>query len=313
MKNIIILTICLFPLLSTAQTFKPLEKVFEVKEHDLIPEGIAYDTENDAFYIGSLYKNKVIKIDSNGTVTDFISSNKYGSWGYVGMKVKDGMLWVCKNPMSNKVDSAGFSGLFAYDLKSGKQTQKYITSEGGHFFNDIAFHNDNIYITDSNAGAVYRVDSSKDSLEVFIPSGSFIFPNGITISPDSTGIIIATSRGLQNINFETKEFSMIPHPGYYIVGIDGLYTYQGTLIGLQNVIKPESINQFILNENLNEVEAINTLSCAHPAFYQPTTGAIKDGWLYFIANSYVTTLSPEKTLTKEQALKNLEIYRVKLD
>lgn len=313
MKAVIAIVILSTSLDSAAQQFSTLEKAFEVPEHDLIPEGIAYDNETDVFYIGSLYKNKIIQINSQGKASDFIGADESGDWSYLGMKVKDGKLWVCRSPLNVKHDSAGYGGLFIYDLKSGSLLKKHVTSEAGHLFNDLTFHGEDVYISDSEGGAVYKLNASTDSLEKFITPGSLVYPNGITLAPDGESLVVATSRGLLKVNLASKEVSPLPQPGYYIVGIDGLYTYKGTLIGFQNIMKPEAINQFILNDEMDEVEAVKTLTCGHPSFFQPTTGAIKNGWLYFIANSYVTVMDDNKALTTPATLKNLEIYRVKLE
>lgn len=313
MKHALILTVMLLPFFSEAQKFNTLEKVFEIPEPELIPEGIAYDAAGDAFYVGSLYKNKVIVIDSNGKISDFISADEDGDWGFLGMKVKDGKLWVCRGPLNNKHDSTGFSGLFVYDLKSGRRVKKYITADRGHLLNDLIFDNDDVYMTDSEGGAVYKLSAASDMLEVFIPKGTFVYPNGIAPGPKEGSMVVATSRGLQKIDMATKKVIPLTHPDYYIIAIDGLYSYNNTLIGFQSVMKPEAINQFFFDSNYSRVEDIKTLTCGDEAFYQPTTGAIKDGWLYFIGNSYVTTLDNEKNLTNPQILKNPQIYRVKLD
>lgn len=313
MKRAIIFIFILFPVLSKAQVFNTLEKVTEIPEPDLIPEGIAYDAEGDVFYIGSLYKNKIIAMDAEGKRSDFIKTNEDGEWSYLGMKVKDGKLWTCRSPLSDKHDSTGFSGLFVYDLKSGKRIKRYLTPDRGHLLNDLVFAGDDIYISDSQGGAVYKISSSNDQLEVFIPKGTFAYPNGITLAPDGGHLILATSGGLQKIDLATKQVTPLSHPDYYIIAIDGLYTYENTVIGFQSVMKPEAINRFYFDKDYAEVTDIKTLTCGHTAFYQPTTGAIKDGWLYFIANSYVTTLNNEKTITNPKLLKNPQVYRVKLD
>ncbi|UII30897.1 hypothetical protein LVD17_21625 [Fulvivirga ulvae] len=313
MKYAVILIFLSLPVLSKAQKFNTLEKVSEIPESDLIPEGIAHDPQSDAFYIGSLYKNKVIMMDRQGKVSDFIPANTDGDWSYLGMKVKDGKLWSCRGPLSEKHDSTGYSGLFVYDLKTGKRIKRYLTPDRGHLLNDLIFDGNDIYISDSQGGAVYKISSSNDRLEVFIPPGTFVYPNGITLTPDGGSLVLATSGGLQKIDIPTKQVTQLTHPDYYIIAIDGLYTYGDALIGFQSIMKPEAINQFTFDSAYTEVVNIKTLTCGHPAFYQPTTGAIKNGWLYFIANSYVTTLNNEKVITNPKLLKNPELYRVKLD
>ncbi|ELR73477.1 hypothetical protein C900_04329 [Fulvivirga imtechensis AK7] len=311
MKALFIALVLLIAHFGFAQ--KPVEKVYEIPEVDLIPEGIAYDPAGDAFYIGSIYKSKIIKIDNNGQISNFTGENEYGPWGYLGMSVKDGILWTCRSPLDQSADSTGFSGLFGYDLKSGKLSKKYVTAEGGHLFNDLVFNNNDIYITDTDGGAIYKVNTGKDSLEVFVPARSLIGPNGITVSPDGGTLIISTVRGLQKLDLKTREITPLSHPVYYIIGNDGLYTYKNTLIGFHNITKPESINQFVLNQNIDAIDSVNVLACCHEDFYLPTTGVIKGNWLYFLANTYVAALNDNKELEDKSTLKNPLVYRVRLD
>ena len=52
---------------------------FSVLEKDLIPEGITYDPVEQAFFLSSLYKSKIIKIDNKGNRSDFTKERQDGS------------------------------------------------------------------------------------------------------------------------------------------------------------------------------------------------------------------------------------------
>lgn len=73
------------------------EIAFRIAEKDLIPEGIAFDPDSKSFFVSSIHKNKIIRIDERNKVTDFIKSGKEGIGQALGMKVSDGKLWVCSN------------------------------------------------------------------------------------------------------------------------------------------------------------------------------------------------------------------------
>lgn len=293
------------------------EKAFEVAEKDLIPEGIAYDSIGGSFYIGSITKSKIIKVDGKNKVSDFLETGAYGNWSYLGMKVdpENRVLWACRNQMINGADSAGYGGIFKYDLTTGELIQKYIVNktEDTHLLNDLVLHRGNVYITDSEGGGLYIVKPESDSLEQFLPSKSFIYPNGITVSPDGEHLILATARGLQKVDLKSKDVTAIPFPSYYIVGIDGLYTFKNHLVGIQNAVFPESINKFFLSENMEEISGIEIITYNEPVFDKVTTGAIKENFLYFIANSHIDQLGDEGDIKDSTKLKNLEVYKVRID
>jgi len=37
-----------------------------LEEKDLIPEGIAYDDQERAFYVGSIHRNKIVRVPEKG-------------------------------------------------------------------------------------------------------------------------------------------------------------------------------------------------------------------------------------------------------
>jgi sugar lactone lactonase YvrE len=62
----------------TKKPVKSSKKVITIPEKDLFPRGIAYDPLNKNLYISSLYKNKILRIDRKGKVTDFVAENQDG-------------------------------------------------------------------------------------------------------------------------------------------------------------------------------------------------------------------------------------------
>jgi DNA-binding beta-propeller fold protein YncE len=317
MKAIYLVLFLCIPLVGLGQKYNRLKKAFEVKEKDLIPEGIAYDERTDYFYVGSINKKKIIQIDPKGRAGDFSESARWGSFGYVGMRVdaEQGVLWACRYQPDNTADSAGWGSLYKISLTTGKPLKKYHMpkTEVSHLFNDLVLRGETLYLTDSEAGALVQLNVAADTLEYLMPPGTFVYPNGITLAPDGRSLVVATAMGLYAVDITTKEASPIETPDYYIIGIDGLYTHNGYLIGLQSVFKPETISKFCLDASGKLVEDIRVLANNLPAFEKITTGAIKEGWLYFIANSYVSELEEDGQIKNPDKLKNLLIYRLKLD
>src|SRR4051812_9537514 len=63
------------------------EVAFTINEKDLIPEGIAYDPAQKEFYVGSILKRKIVRIDSSGRASDFTSEGQDGLFKVLGMTV----------------------------------------------------------------------------------------------------------------------------------------------------------------------------------------------------------------------------------
>src|SRR4030095_16637145 len=97
---------------------------FTLPESDLIPEGIAYDPVDDAFFLSSLHKRKIVRVRVRvkrpPMVEDFPSEGQDGLHSTLGMKVdaERRILWVCSSAESfmkgyTKTDD-GKAALFTY-------------------------------------------------------------------------------------------------------------------------------------------------------------------------------------------------------
>ena len=195
---------------------------YRLEERDLIPEGITYDPVKKCFYLGSLYKCKIVKIDKNGNHFNFTSVKQDGLRQITGMKVDTirRHLWVCSEVSSlNYINSdsteLGWSGVFQFDLETGELLKKYTLFEQGkpHLFNDIVItRNGDVFLTDSRSQEIYKVDSRQDKLKVFLQSEGFGYLNGIDLSADEKWLYVADSGGIIVINTENKNFKYLSKP-----------------------------------------------------------------------------------------------------
>jgi len=94
-------------------------------EKDLISESVAFDKKTKRFFIGSVHKKKIVVVEAGGAVRDFSASDD-NLWSVLGMKIdeKRRILWACSAAVPQmrgfKKEDDGKSGIFKYDLKTGK-------------------------------------------------------------------------------------------------------------------------------------------------------------------------------------------------
>ena len=288
-----------------------VEVAFRISEKDLIPEGIAYDATSKSFFVSSIHKNKIIRIDQHNKVTDFIKSGKEGLGQALGMKVSKGKLWVCSN--TGKGNAQDQSMVHVFDVASGDLVTKWMLPPGEtHLFNDLVIDSrGNAIISDSDYGAIYRVSLKSSNVELLIKDDRLQYANGITIAPDD-GVIVNTFKGFFKINTMTLGMTALPFANYYVIGIDGLCFYKQSLVGIQNVTYPVSIKQYQLNATFDKIESARVLVADHPHFDIPTTGVIVDNWFYFIANSQMGNLDKDKIIDASK-LKEVLIMKIKLN
>jgi len=297
-------------------------EAFTVNELDLIPEGIVYNPSDGSFFIGSLYKSKIIKVDINGQASEFITERQDGLRPVTGMKVDQerGHLWACSqisSPGNRNHDPSemGWSGIFKYDLNTGKLIKKYTLFEAElpHLFNDLVIlKNGDVYFTDSTTGSIYRIRKAQDKLELFLRSGEFTYPNGIALSPDQKNLYMAGAlQGVVLVNIQSGTYKPLEQPdGVTTIGIDGLYFYNNSLIAVQNGLG--RISRFYLNQTGDKILRSELIEFANPVFNIPTTGTIVGSTFYYLANSQLRSFEADGTIFSPERLSNVVVLKTEL-
>ncbi|MCG8432656.1 MAG: SMP-30/gluconolactonase/LRE family protein, partial [Gammaproteobacteria bacterium] len=255
---------------------------FTIPEKDLLPENVAYDPKEKAFYVGSTRKGKVLRVDKFGDIHDFVLPRQDGLWMIIGMKVdaERRVLWVNSSGGGNLIGYDGSrgrpAGIFKFDLKTGKLIRKYVLHEAGveHFFNDLVLApNGDVYATHMfDESAIYRISKSTGELSrYFGPEENFSFPNGITISDNGRRLYVAHREGISLIDIDTGERQLLSHPNLPApTGIDGLYYYKSSLVGVHD----DKVVQYFLAGSAGNIESTAVLELNHPMFRRPTTGVV---------------------------------------
>lgn len=282
-------------------------RAFALDDETLISEGLAYNAKTQTFYVGSVHQRKIVAV-KNGVATDF-SSPADGLWSVLGMRVDSarGWLWVCTAafPQMQGFDpkEKGKSGIFKYDLRTGKLAKKYVLPDGNHALGDVLIGLDgSVYATDSNSPVVYKIDPKRDELEEFVRSDNFASLQGLTFSNGDREMYVADySKGIFRINMSTKQIVQLKAgESVTLLGIDGLYHYRGKLIAIQNGITPHRVVSFSISGE--RIEEYKTLEANHADFMEPTLGTLIGDDFYYVANS-------QWPLVNEKAELNLDKLR----
>jgi len=270
------------------------DTAFVLKDRTLHTEGIEYDPANKIFYLGSIHKRKVIKINEKGEVSDFCTSAFEGMTSVFGLKAdtKKNILWVCSSPMTemDNYDSTLRSAVFKFDLKTGKLIKKYFLEKGtgeGTFGDLILAQKGEVIVSDSRTNTFYKVNEITEQLESIFTSKEFWNIQGMAFSPDEKYFFVSDYiKGLFRVNPVTKEIVQLENlTESSLKGIDGLYFYKNGLITIQNGVTPFRVTHYSLNKEFTAVTQFDIIDRAHPAFGEPTLGVLVDQSLYYIANS----------------------------
>ncbi len=295
---------------------------FTVHEKGFIPEGIAYDPAEKMFYLGSVYKRKIVSVNEAGDVKDF-SSAADGLWSVMGMRVDSArrVLWVCtaSHPqmMDFKESERGVTGVFKYDLKSKKLIKKYLlpSQPNPHWLGDLVLNSKgDVFASDSITPGIYVIDRQKDSLELFLASDAFVNPQGMAFSADEKRLFMADYlKGIFSIDLKSKTVSLLaPAPRTTMLGFDGLYYHKGKLVGVQNGVRPARLVEMYLNAGGAEVEAFKVLEANNPVFDEPTLAVLAGDTLFYIANSQWAAVDEKGKLAADDKLREPIVLKMKL-
>ncbi len=266
---------------------KPVHKsqvAFVVKDKKIGTEGIAYDPVEKMFYLGSDFK--IVKVDPFGNSVSFTHKSKEDGLGWVnGIHIDpvSRVLWACSNG-----ESRLRTGIFKYDLSTGKLIKKYQLSsdEGHHMFNDLVIHpGGDIFVTNTGGGGIYKISQNSNSFELFLKSKLLTGPNGITVSENGKAIFTTSNIGIFKIDIKTKSVTLLTQePGFHTFGIDGLYFKNNQLYAVQNELLTQ-VSRFSLNKDANHIKSCEIFEKNTDDLRAPTTGVLVDDFFYFIADT----------------------------
>lgn len=300
------------------------QEAFRLPERDLIPEGIAYDPVAKHFYVGSIYRRKIVRVDAAGRASDFIAGGREGLMAVLGMKVDSAgrTLWAATEGTvsmrgGTKAD-VGRLALVQYDLRTGRLLRKVEVrpDPAPHLFNDLVLGGDgSVFLTDSEHGSVWRLRPGAGGLEPVGSPRSLEYPNGMALSSDGRRLFVAHLAGIDVLDLATGHRSALPHAGSLtLAGIDGLYRRGHELVAVQNGLEPPRIAVFTMTSSEDRVVGLRVLERGHPLFPSiPTTGAIAEDAFYYIANAQLRAFGPDDRIFPLERLQETVVLRARLD
>ncbi|MEP6937880.1 MAG: hypothetical protein ABI871_07405 [Chthoniobacterales bacterium] len=202
----------------------PAPVAFRLKDPKLIPEGIAFDTKGERFFIGSVAQRKIIATDAKGQARDFSgASDKLDTVLGLAVDADRGHLYgVSTNGFEESAKTERRNAVVRYDLKDGRLLDRFPAPEAKQL-NDLAVTPEGtIYVTDSTSGTLFRRKPDEKTLTRFGETGTLRGANGIALGGAGT-LYVTLSTGIARVDTTTGEPARLPQPDTVVTGgIDGL-------------------------------------------------------------------------------------------
>jgi hypothetical protein len=300
-------------------------KAFTVPDPQLIATGIAVDEKTGDTYIASVRERKILRRSKDGKISDFIHQGQDGFFAGASLLIDPSrrILFASSAAIPYMLDyhseDFGRSGVFAFDLKTGKLLRKALLSPDGkqHFLNALALdHGGNVYVSDSAGATVYRLPKSGKELEIFVPTGVFRSTQGLAFSDDQKTLYVADfSDGVWAVDMATRNRRYLDRPsGVWLAGLDGLARVQDGFIAVQiaPAVRPERVLHLRLAPDGQKIAAVDILEMSHPDYEGPIQGTVSGDAFYYVANSQLDLGDPKTGSFAQDRAKSPIILRLPL-
>lgn len=243
MKKITYIALGLIGVASIAAMKPEPSPRIEFEAPESYPEGIVFEKSADAYYVSSARLGNIGKVTPQGIYSILHGDTTLKSTYGLRIHPDGKRLFACVgdanySKYTNPSTRTKMARLISIDLASGRKLSDVDLSgllPGKHFPNDIVFDvQNNAYITDSFAGAIYRV-TPEGKASVFAKDELFktegVGLNGIVFNPEGFLIVDNSSKGqLFKIDIKNPKNVSKVEIDQFFLGADGmLLTDQNTI------------------------------------------------------------------------------------
>ncbi|MGZ5084113.1 MAG: hypothetical protein ACXWGU_02520 [Usitatibacter sp.] len=284
----------------------------EIEDRGVIPEGLAYDAPSHSFFMGSIAEGRILRIDADASVREF--AGRLDPILGIAIDSPRRILYaVSTSSLTEEGRKSRRNAILAYDVDNGRLLRR-VDVPGAVQLNDVTVaRGGRVFTTDSGAGGVYEIPREGEARGV-VAAGQLPGANGLAASPDASRLYVAHNTGIAVVNLATGEAKRLANPTREnISAIDGLYQWQGELVGVENVTNPGRVVLITLSHDGESVERVRTLlSHHHNRLDEPTTGAVKDSDFYLLAATGVSRFNAKGTIDNPGTVPKPTVVRVLL-
>lgn len=291
MKSITIL-ICAAILLAACIAIKPTERI-QFEAPDAYPEGVAFDSVANVYYVSSARTGAVAKVTPEGIYTAIHTDSMLRSSYGVRLHPDGKRLYVCVSDAnysrySSQATKLKLAKVLILEVPGGRKVNEIDLSSlvpGPHFINDLAFDpSGNAYVTDSYADVIYKIDGSgKASIfsrsELFHTNG--IGLNGIVYHPGGFLLVDATGTGgIYKVPLGNPDNVQKVRGNQFLIGADGLLLSDTNLLTVVVNGGNDKIYQLKTDDGWSSMKLAGTTPIADRFTYPATaTRNGKDVWI----------------------------------
>lgn len=287
-----------------------------------LAESVARDEARGRWLVSQIANRTILAIHDDGYSEQFLADIPV-TGGILGLAIdaERGWVWAASAPLppaTHGLDEVMLprTALLRIELETGRINAWFDAPAGdGHAFGDVALGPDGTaYVADAT-GEIFRVRPVMEgALETVVPTGHIASPQGMVVTPDGKGLIVADySSGLHRFDLATGAVARLAQPAdASLIGVDGLASDGTAIYAMQNGVAPQRVLKLTLDAGWTRIDAVEVLAANLPEIDEPTTGLVHDGGLVFVSRSQWSDFEETGAL-KEGADGPAIIARLRLD
>ncbi|OFX00330.1 MAG: hypothetical protein A3E78_02855 [Alphaproteobacteria bacterium RIFCSPHIGHO2_12_FULL_63_12] len=283
---------------------------------DLLPEAIS--SAGKKMLIGSVRTGEIFS--AGATLAPLARLNG----GVFDIEQRTSIVFVAVNSQlafERRGDAPPFAMVAELDPQTGSEIARHAPGPGPSLIGDIEVAKD---------GRIFASDSLTPRIIIFDHAGPtkisrmagreltdprFVNLQGLALDEKRGRLFVADYlAGLFVIDIATGKVEPIANPTRaHLGGVDGLYYYDGDLIGVQNGTAPQRIIRIDLDRRGTTAKSLSVLQQALPEWREPTHGAVIGKDFVYIATSNWPAYDDDGNLRDGAGLEPLRLMSVDLD
>src|SRR5688572_3537724 len=287
---------------------------FELDDRTFIPEGIAYDAHSKVFFLGSISQKRIVRVGAGNAVSDFAgpSAEIDPILGVAVDSPRRILYAVSTSALTEAGEAKPRNAVLVFNVDNGRLLRR-MEIPAARQLNDVTIaRGGRVFASDSASGAIYEI-GQEDVRELVAPNvvrGA----NGLAASPDARRLYVAHSTGIAVIDISRGTVKRMTIPaGESVAAIDGLYEWQGQLIGVQNLTTPGRVILLTLSADGEAIPKVQTLlSHHHNVIYEPTTGVVTERGFHLLAATGVSHFNRAGQIERPETLPKPAVLRIPL-
>ncbi|MBS0556619.1 MAG: hypothetical protein JSR27_04300 [Proteobacteria bacterium] len=296
---------------------------FSLPKGDYLYDALAWDAKRGGLLAGSARDGAIRRVDAHGKLVDFIkpdSSN--GLWGVDSLAVDATRGKLYAGSSSTAIyqgftgDNAGHSGIFEFDLATGKLLHKYVFPQNGdvHRLTSLAVASGGkVYAADAMGRQIFTIEDGQ--LRDIVNNPKLTSITGLAVSGDGRTLYLADyTLGIFGFDVATGKAFELAHDQSRLVlgGIVSMQWFDGTLVIVEDGMVPKRIMRLQLDKDGRSVASTMPLDVAHPEFVALGASTVAVDKLYTIANRQESLYDNHGVLTEADKLAPTTIFRSNL-